>query len=88
MKPVRIGLRLMLLLVTLVAVFLAGVGTLHQTKRLRLIPLVERIESLELRRAEIQRQLKAPGTGKMASARSSLAEVDADIARLRKRLNH
>jgi hypothetical protein len=71
-----------------VAVFLAGVGTLQQTKRLRLIPLVERIESLELRRAEFQRQLKAPATGTIDSARSSLADVDADIARLRKRLNH
>jgi hypothetical protein len=38
MKRIQISLRLMLLLVTLFAVFLAGVGTLIQAERLMLNP--------------------------------------------------
>jgi hypothetical protein len=38
MKQFQISLRLVLLLVTLLAVFLAGVGTLIQTERLMLNP--------------------------------------------------
>jgi hypothetical protein len=87
MNRFRLSLRLMLLLVTLFAVFFAGVGTLHQTQRVRRFPLVDRIEDLQLRRAELQRQLESTEPRQAGAIAASLSGVEADIARLKKRLS-
>jgi len=82
MKRLRIGLRLMLLLVALFAVFFAWIGALRELQRVNARGELER---LQFARKSTLNHLSQPDLDTKAR-REMLAEIEAEIAKRRKLL--